>query len=57
MTNRVRHVPFWGIIVSKINVLPFSGGATGDKSGAACPFLGHSCFWEKAFAEIGTCNG
>ena len=53
-TDRVRHVPFWGILVSKINVLPFSGGATGAGSGAACPFLGHSCFPEKAFAKIGT---
>jgi hypothetical protein len=53
-TDRVQHVPFRGIRVFKTNVLPFSGGATGDGSGAACPFLGHSCFPEKAFAKIGT---
>jgi hypothetical protein len=27
-TDRVRHVPFLGILVSKINVLPKSGHAT-----------------------------
>ena len=53
-TDRVQHVPFLGILVFKINVLPFSGGAIGDGSGAACPFFGHSCFPEKAFAQIGT---
>ena len=52
--DRVRHVPFWGILVSKINVLPFSGVQPAPGSGEACPFLGHSCFPEKAFAKIGT---
>jgi hypothetical protein len=27
------HVPFWGILVSKINDLPFSGGAIGANGG------------------------
>ena len=55
-TDRMQHVPFWGILVSKINVLPFSGGATGDGSDAACPFLGHSCFKNKCFAVFRGCN-
>ena len=55
-TDRVQHVPFWGIRVSKMNVLPFSGGATGDGSGAACPFLGHSCFQNECFAVFRGCN-
>jgi len=55
-TDRVRHVPFWGIRVSKINGLPFSGGATDDGSGAACPFLRHSCFQNKWFAVFRGCN-
>ena len=52
----LRHVPFLGILVYKINVLPFSGGATGDGSGAACPFLGVSCFKNKCFAVFRTWN-
>ena len=51
-----RHVSFRGILVSKINGLPFSGGATGDGSGAACPFSGHSCFQNKWFAIFRGCN-
>ena len=50
------HVPFWGILVSKIKVLPFSGGATGINGAIACPFLGHSCFKNKWFAGFRGCN-
>jgi len=49
-------VPFWGILVSKINGLPFSGGATGDGSGEACPFFGHPCLQNKWFAVFRGCN-
>jgi hypothetical protein len=51
-----RHVHFWGILVFHKKVFPFSGGATGDGSGAACPFLGHSCFQHKCFPVFRGCN-
>ena len=51
-----RHVPFWGILVSKLNVLPFLGGATSDGSGTACPFFGHSCLQNKCFTVFRGCN-
>ena len=49
-------VPKTGFLVLKLNGLTFSGGATGDGSGAACPFLGHSCFQNKCFAVFRGCN-
>ena len=49
-------VPFRGIRVFRKKLLPFSGGATGDGSGAACPFSGHSCFQNKCFAVFRGCN-
>ena len=55
-TDRVRHVPFWGIRVSKINGLPFSRGATGDGSGAACPKNGETFFWKTRMSIFRTCN-
>ena len=50
-------VPFWGILVFNLNGLPFWGDATLSIWGVACPFLGHSYFRKKAFAEIGTYHG
>jgi hypothetical protein len=51
-TDRVRHVPFRGILVSKINGLPFSGGATEDfgpkrpKTAQNCIIIyAHVPFW------------
>jgi hypothetical protein len=37
-------VPFWGILVSKINVLPFSGGANGAIGGGGMSLFGASLF-------------
>jgi hypothetical protein len=52
-TDRVRHVPFWGILVSNINVFPFSGGATGDGSGGHVPFRGIYVFHKKVLSFSG----
>ena len=49
-------VPFWGIRVSKINGLPFSGGAPGDGSGAACPKMSKPFILEIRMFIFGTCN-
>ena len=38
--DRVRHVPFWGILVSKINVLPFSGVQPATDRVRHVPFWG-----------------
>jgi hypothetical protein len=40
-------VPFWGILVSKINVLPFSGGANGAIGGRR-----HVPFWGILVSKI-----
>jgi hypothetical protein len=41
-TDRVRHVPFWGILVFHKKVLPFSGGATED-FGPKWPKMAQNC--------------
>jgi hypothetical protein len=47
-------VPFWGILVSKINVLPFSGGATGANGGRRyVPFWGIHVFGKKLLPKSG----
>ena len=49
-------VLFWGFLVFRKKLFVFSGGATGDNGGIACPFLGHPCFQLKWFALLGGCN-
>jgi len=49
-----RHVPFWGILVSKINGLPFSGGATGANGAEACPKMSKPFFWKTRMSIFGT---
>ena len=40
------HVPFWGILVSKINDLPFSGGAIGANGGRGMSLFEQTIFLE-----------
>jgi len=51
-TDWVRHVPFWGIRVSNINVFPFSGGATGARIGCGMSLFGAFMFSIKRFCRF-----
>ena len=61
-TNRVRHVPFWGILVFRKKLLPKSGHKPAQKGPklhnylCACPFFGLSYFKNKCFTVFRTCN-
>jgi hypothetical protein len=52
-TDRVRHVPFWGILVSKINGLPFSGVQPATDRVRHVPFWGILVFWKKLLQKSG----